>query len=237
MKLSALLIFVAASCAGPGGSPIGSSNQEISACKKSCDKMKFFECNSAAEMAACYSGCDSARSDDIELFVACADNSVCDPQCRIHIEPASPGPVKTQSACGSACDKLVSCSVIRLGDKDACVAACEQYAFQSGVDCVLQTSCDQVVATCGVKLDGSGGSSGGGGTTGGGGGTDAGVVSCQSACDSLSFFGCLSAADHAACRDLCATAAADRRDSFTTCANANAVDCTRGDDCYTVFSN
>jgi hypothetical protein len=38
------------------------------------------------------------------------------------------------------------------------------------------------------------------------------------------------------CRDPCASAPANRRDSFTGCAEGNATDCTRGEDCYTVFT-
>ena len=74
--------------AGPGSSGTsGASAAETDRCKKSCDKMKFFDCSSADEQARCYADCDKATSSQIEVFNGCAENSICDPQCRTTIQP------------------------------------------------------------------------------------------------------------------------------------------------------
>jgi hypothetical protein len=135
----------------------------------------------------------------------------------------------------------VSCSFIPVGAKDQCVTECQKSAYQYQIDCVNSTACDKMKAACGDPT--GGGSSGGttsGGTTSGGtssGGIDAGndfaIQQCQSACDTLNFFSCLDAATHQTCRDTCTTAAANKRDGFTTCVNTSGSDCTRGQDCYT----
>src|SRR5688572_29712281 len=78
------------SSGGPGGISGGASANEIGSCKKSCDKMKFFDCSSADEHARCYQDCDKASSSQIDIFTGCAQNSICDPQCRTTIQPKDP---------------------------------------------------------------------------------------------------------------------------------------------------
>src|SRR5437867_13062510 len=68
----------------------GASPEQVSSCKRSCDKMKFFDCNSAEEQAACYSDCDKATPAQVEVFTGCADNSICDTACRTTIQPKAP---------------------------------------------------------------------------------------------------------------------------------------------------
>src|SRR5262245_10581546 len=92
-----LLAAVIAACSSttnatptPGSGPGGpsASSQDVSRCKSSCDKMKFFGCNSAEEQARCYADCDKASASQIEVFTGCAGVSICDPACRTKIEPA-----------------------------------------------------------------------------------------------------------------------------------------------------
>jgi|GEM_PF-2634696 len=241
------LAAVAAACSssstvGTTGGSGGASSDQVASCKQSCDKMKFFECNSAAEQARCYDDCNAATSDQIQLFTACANNSVCDPACRTNItpkpssgQPAAGGTGASAATCTSACQKLVQCSYVRVGDEPACEAQCTKSAYQYQIDCVNNTSCDKLASTCGTPT----GSTTGGGTgtddAGGGGADDFEVLRCQSSCDTLSTFACINATDHAKCRSLCATATAGDRDSFRTCADGAAPDCTRATDCWTTF--
>ena len=50
-------------------------------CRDACDQLKQFQCNDAADHAACYADCDAASADEIELFEACVDADICDPEC------------------------------------------------------------------------------------------------------------------------------------------------------------
>src|SRR5689334_15727331 len=121
-SLSFLLSLVMLACSGssndtsPGsgaGAAGGATSQQVSGCKQGCDKMKFFDCSSAAEQARCYDDCDKASSKQIEVFVGCAEASVCDPQCRTSITPAPAagggGGGASAGSCDTACQKLVTC--------------------------------------------------------------------------------------------------------------------------------
>jgi len=224
------------------------SSAEVDSCKhEACDKMKFFGCNSADEQAACYADCDKATTSQIDLFRACAASSVCDPACRTNIAPAPAagssggsgggsggGGGASASSCSSACDKLVQCSLIPVGAKDQCVSQCQTAAYQYQIDCVNSTACNAIKATCGDPTAGTGGG-------GGGGAIDSGlddsfsIQKCQTACDTLSFYSCISAADHQKCRDDCTTAAGNKRDGLSSCVNASAPECAKAADCYSVF--
>ena len=93
--VSYVAILVVAGCsvtttAAPGeggGGTGGASSAQTADCKKGCDKMKFFDCSSAEEQAKCYADCDSATPQQIEVFTACAENSICDHECRKSIVP------------------------------------------------------------------------------------------------------------------------------------------------------
>jgi hypothetical protein len=246
--LACLACSVTSTTNSPNNPAGSTSAADVDRCKHSgCDKMKFFGCNSADEQAACYADCDKATPSQIDLFASCAENSVCDPACRTNIVPkpsgsssgsAGTGPTggtgATPSSCGTACDKLASCSFIPLGAKDQCVTECQKSAYQYQIDCVNSNACDKMKAACG---DPTGGTSSGGTSSGGiDAGNDFAIEECQSACDKLSFFSCLDAATHQACRDKCATAAANKRDGFTSCVNTSGSDCTRGRDCYSQLS-
>ncbi len=229
----------------------GASATQISACKQSCDKMKFFGCNSADQQAACYSDCDQASASQIQVFTGCADNSVCDPACRTNITPKPTGGASggsggggggggaTVSSCATACEKLASCSLIKLGDKAACATTCQKSAYQYQIDCVNTVACDKIASACGGSTSGSSGGSTSGGTSGGNdaGPDQFGIQVCQSACDTLNFFSCVSAAEHATCRDLCASSASAKRNTFKSCVDGSGSDCGRGQACYATFKN
>ncbi len=220
----------------------GVSTTDVMRCKGGCDKMKFFMCSSADGQAKCYSDCDTATLNQIQVFTGCAENSICDPACRTTIQPkpsgggTPTGSGATSSSCGTACDKLVMCSLIKVGDKSACTDQCTKTAYQYQIDCVNNQACDKIQSVCG---GGSSSGGGGGGTTVDGGlGTDDSfkIMMCQQACDSANFFSCITASELSTCRGLCTTATAAKRDSYTSCQNGAGGMCTKATDCYTVFN-
>lgn len=239
----------------PGGTKAPAA--QVSSCKDSCDKMKFFQCSSAGEQARCYSDCDAAASSQIDLFVGCAQNSICDPDCRTSIQPAPApgqpaapppqGSVASGDSCAAACDKAVQCNFLPVGAKAECAQECATQAYQYQIDCVLNNPCESIRQVCGgidIEVDTDGDGAAGGGTAGGGGtgggstgGDGAAVLACQSGCDKLNFFTCVSPDDHAACRALCGTAEAGKRETFQACAVSGGVDCAQLGGCYTTFAN
>ena len=227
------------SSSGSNASTGGATGAQVDNCKEACNKMKFFGCNTADEQAACYSDCGSASASQIEVFVNCAGTSVCDPQCRTNItpKPANGQPPSgggaTESSCTTACNKLVSCSFIKVSDNAACLDSCQKDAYQYQIDCVNNTACTDIQTACG-----GGGSSSGGSTSGG---IDAGdplaavsIMRCQSSCDELLADSCINPANQAACRAKCSATTADKRDAFSSCvAQSSCQD--NGNDCYTAF--
>jgi hypothetical protein len=218
---------------------VAASAEQVDACKESCNKMKFFGCNSAEEQASCYDQCGKATPDQIQLFNACAGTSICDPACRTNITPkpapgaaAPTGGGATPSSCSTACDKLVSCSLVKVGDKSKCNEVCEKEAYQYQIDCINNTVCDKMQSACG------GGGSTGGGAGGGGGSADAASIGqCQSMCDQLLFMQCLDAAGQSACRTTCSASTTPKRDSFSSCVAASAGQCPAAKECYTTLKN
>lgn len=217
------------------GATGGASAQQVDGCKEGCNKMKFFGCNSAEEMATCYEQCGKATPAQIELFTNCAQTSICDPSCRTNITPkptpdAPPpkGTGATPSSCATACDKLVSCSFVKVGEKSACVSACEKEAYQYQIDCVNNNACDKMQSACGGGSSSSSGSSGGDPSA-------LSIADCQSSCDQLLFFDCATAAEQSACRATCSSATSTRRDTFSSCAKAAGGECTKAKACYTTF--
>jgi len=197
--------------------------------------MKFFGCNSAEQQAACYDDCGKSTAAQIELFTACAGTSICDPACRTNItpKPAGGGPVTgggaSPSSCGTACDKLVACSFVKVGDKANCLNVCEKEAYQYQIDCVNNTECGKIQSACG------GGSSGGSSSSGGSGGGEAvSIARCQSACDQLRFTECFDAAAQSTCRAKCSASTTAKRDTFSSCMSTS-TQCTTGNACYASF--
>jgi hypothetical protein len=242
-----------------GGSTGGATSDQVTRCKSGCDKMKFFQCSSAAELSKCYSDCDSAGPKPIEVFISCAENSICDPACRTNIAPppasggtstsSSGGGGVPASSCQTACTKLITtCNLAPVGQMQACVDACTKNGYQYQIDCVANNACADIQARCGGSTGGgsstssTGGTSGttsggtsGGSTTSSSGGTDVGLFRCQSDCDSLLSRQCIDATQQSACRAKCALGTSPARDTFMGCAEA-AVDCTAGTGCATVFT-
>jgi hypothetical protein len=237
LGIGALFLLLAAcssttNTASPGSSS-GATGAQVDRCKQSCDKMKFFDCSSAAEQARCYDDCGKATSSQIEVFTGCAENSICDPECRTTIQPkpaegttTTGGGGATASTCTTACAKLVECSFIKVGDKAACEASCQKDAYQYQIDCVNKQSCSTMEKTCG-------GVSGGGGTTTTGGGEAGEISACQSGCDQAAFFECYTAAQQSTCRNLCTTKPATQRNNYTACERSAGGDCARDTACLT----
>lgn len=235
-SLSIALLF-ACSSSSDDSSGSDASADAISACKEGCDKMKFFDCSSAAELAACHDDCDAASSKQIETFTACAENSICDPECRLQIAPkpedGDDGPPKgsgaSESSCQSACQKLVTCNFIRVGDEDPCVAACQKEAYQFQIDCVNGNECSKLKDACGadVETDSPTGDADAGGTS-----DPFSEQRCKNACDSAKLFDCFDAAQHGECQDKCSAADETARDQYTSCVDTSGSECSELDDCY-----
>lgn len=222
---------------GNGTSVGGATPAQTSSCKEGCDKMKFFDCSSAAEQAKCYADCDSATPQQIEVFTACAENSICDPECRTTIVPkesggsggggtSSGGGGATPASCSTACDKLISCSFIPVGAKAECNSRCAEEGYQYQIDCVNKNACADIESRCGG--------------TGGGGGVDVPtgpdpVAECQEECDSINFFDCAPVTQHSQCRAKCSSATATTRDDFVSCSKSSGVECEKKGACLDAF--
>lgn len=213
----------------------GASAAQTSRCKESCDKMKFFTCSSASEQAACYADCDAATPAQVDIFTACAENSVCDPECRTSIQPAEKakagGGGASAATCETACDKLVSCSLIPVGAKARCNTECSTKGYQYQIDCVNSTACGEILETCGGESSSE-------------------VVDdedsrlpedtlpdCYRECDQINFFECAPVEFHRACRDECSSASATDRDAFTSCSRSSGVNCESKLGCLDAFLN
>jgi len=234
-------VVVACSQSAEGASTGGASAAEVSRCKGGCDKMKFFDCSSAEEQARCYGDCDAATTSQIEVFVGCAESSVCDPACRTKVRPAGEAPATGASAtsCTKACQKLISCSYLKVGAQAACEAECQKSAYQYQIDCVDKHACAELPKVCGnlESSSGEGGVGGGGGVGadgGGGAGNAASVASCQAQCDALHFFECIDAPKLASCRTKCETATSTR-ETFSACVRTSTPDCARATPCLTAL--
>lgn len=216
----------------------GASADEVDRCKKSCDKMKFFDCSSADEQARCYADCEKATASQVQVFTGCAESSICDPECRTTIQPKDApkqGSGGSSSSCVTACEKLTSCSLIPLSQKGACNAECTSKGYQYQVDCVSKTTCDKIVGTCGGvganPNDGKAGSSG----TPEPNLPDTSISDCEIECDQLNFFDCVSIEDHSSCRDACKSKSSSKRTTFTGCSSSSGLQCDRKKACLDAF--
>jgi hypothetical protein len=222
---------------GEGQSPGGASSAQTADCKSGCDKMKFFDCSSAEEQAKCYADCDSATPQQIEVFTACAQNSICDPECRTSIVPKEKategGGGASSSSCSTACDKLISCSFIPVGAKAECNSRCAAEGYQYQIDCVNKNACGDIESKCGGvtgETSSSGSSSSGSIPTG----PDP-VDECLEECDSINFFDCAPVAMHSECRAKCSSATDTSRDDFVSCSKSSGVDCEKKAGCLDAF--
>ena len=232
---------------GPGNNTAsgtgGASAAETERCKRACDKMKFFKCSSADAQAACYADCDGATPAQVEVFTGCAENSICDPECRTSIQPKEKaqagGGGASAATCETACDKLVSCSLIPVGAKAACNTECSTKGYQYQIDCVNNTACGEIVSTCGGESsssesdgDGDGDGDGNGGGTGQSGVSEA---ACFAECDAINFFDCAPVELHGECRAMCTSANASARDAFTSCSKSSGPNCDKKQGCLVAF--
>lgn len=226
--LATCLVVSILACTETSESAGGASSADVSRCKGGCDKMKFFQCSSASEQARCYDDCNTASASQIEVFVGCAESSICDPACRTKVAPADQKPEGASvTACQSACKKLVSCSFLKVGDELACTAECQKSAYQFQIDCVNGNACGEIPKVCGNLESGGGGGGGGGGDASV---PDLGLTECQSSCDNLHFFECIDATALASCRAKCTTAKPSR-DTFVSCVRTASPDCKRATPC------
>ncbi len=174
--------------ASSSGSSTGATADQLNRCHGGCDKMKFFQCSSADQLAKCYSDCDSAPPKSIDVFIACAENSICDPACRTNITPppsssssggsgTTGGGGVSASSCQSACTKIITtCSLAPVGQMQACLDACTKNGYQYQIDCVVNNQCGDIASRCGGSVTGgSSGTTSGGTSSGASGGTSSGA--------------------------------------------------------------
>ena len=245
----AALVIGGCTSAEPGaGTNIGSgsggaSTAETGRCKQACDKMKFFKCSSANEQAACYADCDGATPAQIDVFTGCAENSICDPECRTSIQPAEKqqggGGGASAATCATACDKLVSCSLIPVGAKAECNSRCSTEGYQYQIDCVNNTECGEIVSTCGGASSSSedGAGDDGDDDDDDDGSSSGSTAACLVQCDQINTFECAPVELHSACRDRCTSASAKERDDFTSCSQSSGVNCNSKAGCLDLFLN
>jgi hypothetical protein len=236
-----------------GGEGAMPSEQDTSECKGACNQLKFFDCNDAADHARCFEACEVAPPSGIEVFVACVQADICDPECAAGLEGTVPsaegggeveggggeveggggeeeGGGSTEPTCTDACGEFIAAGCVPPVD---CAGLCgtlsafEQsfvvYCVERRDGCTLPEECAEALP----EVDGGVEVEGGGG---GEGGTDP-IEQCQGACDDMEFFSCIDEAQHADCRALCTTAPAADIDTFVACASG----CT-DDACYQVFA-
>jgi hypothetical protein len=175
--------------------------------------------NDASDHAACFEACGRADPSQIELFVACVRADVCDPECSTELVGSAGGGEGGQTGsatCVEACEAVVAeCS-----DEPAdCATLCgslspADQAFV--VYCESERNGCEFPDECVDEIDSDGGEG----------------VSCHDACDSMRFFDCLSAEQHADCRSLCKTVDVSTRDTFVGCASAVCNDSS----CYDVMA-
>jgi hypothetical protein len=166
-------------------------------------------------------------------FALVAGGAACDSTLNLG-NPADAGVATTQDSapptCQSTCDRLLTtCQLFPPDQLGECLAQCNKTGRPSDLVCVAQTPCATITKVCGNERSTSEG------------GTDASIIddfqvrTCQAACDSSSFFDCISAAELKTCRDLCATAPAARRNAYQACASGSGGNCPHSRDCLNLF--
>lgn len=189
----------------------------INECKQACDQQKFFDCYDAAMHAGCYQDCDGASESGIELFVGCVTNDICDVECAINIQPATPPPVTTVDDCETACNTLVTEQCIPPLD---CAAQCagasdEEKAFLDYCEST-RTGCEFVEACQFEEPE-----------------PPTPQEECTASCERLGFFQCITGTDVAACTTTCATLDDQTASSFNSCVSAGIC---QDDSCYALIS-
>ncbi|MDB4942547.1 MAG: hypothetical protein JWP97_2081 [Labilithrix sp.] len=142
--------------------------------------------------------------------------------------------IATPLTCEQACSRLIdTCELGPATQRSVCLGQCASSARLIDLQCIAKTPCLAILATCASGYDAS---------TAPDQPFDAGdplapseIAECQSACDHVLTFSCMTAAEHATCRELCATSPHAKRTSFSSCAFSGGVDCSTEQSCYGVF--
>lgn len=132
--------------------------------------------------------------------------------------------------CENVCARLQACGYVASDKTNACLAECRQKGRPEDLACAMREPCDTIPKVCG-KSDGP---------------TDAGsdgpspldafeIARCQEGCDGAKFYSCIDAAAQSACRDLCTTAPASKRNAYASCANGSGGRCAEQVDCLNQF--
>lgn len=103
--------------------------------------------------AGCYQDCDGATESGIELFVGCVTNDICDVECAINIQPATPP--TPQEECTASCERLGFFQCITGTDVAACTTTCDS-ASKDAVDSFI--ACNEGICddnSCLVTLQSS----------------------------------------------------------------------------------
>jgi len=151
--------------AGDGEAP----SADIERCKDSCNQLKFFDCNDSAQHSACFTACEAASADDIEVFVACVQTDICDPTCIENlVETADPDP-PNPDACVGACTAIIEAGCYP-ADPGICASFCgtltnDERAFL--VYCDFRREGCEFPAECEALFGEGGEETGGGGEEGG----------------------------------------------------------------------
>ena len=197
------------------------SSDQVRECKRSCEKLKFFDCNDSQDLANCFQACEAAGPSQIELFVACVDNDICDPSCSLNAQalPDEPDvvsggtmgtvdskpPADTESLCLDACDDMKFFRCVDTQTHNDCRTDCRNSsdAIQEDfVACVENGVCQD--GSCYGVLNPEA--------------NTADVLGCQETCDRMSFFDCLGSLDHSDCRAACEIADGTAVEAFKGCA-------------------
>lgn len=232
-RFSILLAIVAASGCVSEETLSAPNESQLGRCRQACNSLKFFDCNTATEQAACYQSCDAATNDQIELFGACVDSSTCDPECSTNIRPENPPPIPSAAGCIPLCQSYFDDGCVPELSAAECPAFCADpdtqlaltYCIERRVGCALPEGClaieDDVVVTPpgGDPIDPVDPSE-----------------ECMDACDRLGSLGCISPADTADCAARCETADSSTQDQLVTCADAATCFGPMDDTCYQIIN-
>jgi hypothetical protein len=132
--------------------------------------------------------------------------------------------------CESACDRLITtCNLLAVDQRSACVAQCRATGDMSNIECVTRTACPDISTACARRTDAAQS------------GVDAAILedleirTCQSSCDSSHFYDCITDSELSACAALCASAPAEKRNTYQWCASSAGGSCTQSRSCFEVF--
>lgn len=121
---------------GDGGGDGPAPGVDQSRCKDACNKLKFFDCNDAADHAACFVSCENAPASAIEVFVACVEADTCDPECAANLHGDAPPAGEVTGGGGGGEEEG--------GSAASCPEACEAFIIDG---CAPPVDCVQICAS------------------------------------------------------------------------------------------